>query len=191
MSTAGMLWRHVIINTHGSWLHGDRRGFRTRRHRIHSSGDYRNPPPPGEHVGLFVHESRKSKAEVTIPLDLRPVVGRAIVRFLLDLKLRVLVVAVGKVHAHAVVEIVDDLREVKRVMGEAKRFASRSVTDSIPGRLWSTGGKFVRIENDGHLKSAYEYDLYDQGRWAWTWSFRDRSMVGVFGRKRPKKGLRR
>ena len=108
-----------------------------------------------------------------------------------DLRLRVLSVAVGKVHAHLVVEIVDDLREVKRVIGEAKRFSSQIVTGSLPGKLWSAGGKFVRVENDPHLQSAYEYDLYDQGRWAWTWSFRDRSMVGVFGRRRPKKGLRR
>jgi hypothetical protein len=102
--------------------------------------------------------------------------------------LRVVVVAVGKVHAHAVVEMPDDMPEVRRVVGEAKRAASRAVTEELPGAVWSAGGKFVRIRNDAHLKSAYEYDLYDQGPWAWTWSFRDRSRRGKIGRKRPAKG---
>ena len=190
MPPAPLLWRHVVINTHGSWLHGDPRGFRTRRHRIHSSGDYRNPPPKGEHPGLYLHHKRKCPDEVTIPLDLRPVVGRALVRFFFDAKLRVLSVAVGKVHAHAVVELVDDLREVKRVIGDAKHFSSCAVSYALPGKLWSAGGTFVRIENDAYLKSAYDYDLYDQGPWAWTWSFRDRSREGIIGRKRPTKARR-
>jgi hypothetical protein len=181
-----LLWRHVIVNTHGSRLHGDSRGFRTRGHRIHSSGDYKTPPPRGEHKALHEHHKARCPVEVTIPLDLRPILGRSIVRFLLDLRLRVLVVSVGKVHAHSVVELANDLREVKRVIGEAKRFSSSMVTHSIPGRLWSARGKFVPIEDDQHLTSANEYDLYEQGRWAWTWSFRDRSMTGIIGRKRSR-----
>jgi len=38
LSQSARLWRHVIINTRGTWLHGDSRGFRNRKHRIHSSG---------------------------------------------------------------------------------------------------------------------------------------------------------
>jgi hypothetical protein len=37
-------WRHCMSNTFGTWLPGDPRGFRTRRHREHVEGDYRNPP---------------------------------------------------------------------------------------------------------------------------------------------------
>jgi hypothetical protein len=51
MAQPGMLWRHVIINTFCTWLHSDERGFRSRKHRIHSSGDYRRRPPKGEHAG--------------------------------------------------------------------------------------------------------------------------------------------
>src|SRR5205814_7189946 len=59
MPRPGMMWRHVVISTRRSWLHGDRRGFRSRGHRIHSSGDYRDPPPQGEHEGLLgYHETR-------------------------------------------------------------------------------------------------------------------------------------
>src|SRR5262249_17500638 len=52
MPAEGKLWRHVIISTLNSWLPGDPRGFRAVNHKIHSSGDYKNPPP-GEHAGLL------------------------------------------------------------------------------------------------------------------------------------------
>jgi hypothetical protein len=185
MTQPGMLWRHVVINTHGTWLHGDARGFRSRRHRIHSSGDYRNPSPKGEHAGLLRYHRKRCPNEVTIPRDLRPQIGQAVARFLLSEGYRVLCVAVGKVHAHAVVELPKDLREVKRIVGEAKRFSSCAVTSSVPGTLWSAGGEFVPVEDADHLKAAYEYDLYKQGPGAWTWSWRDRSRAGMFGRKRP------
>ena len=41
-------WWHVTLSTYGSWLPGDQRGFRSRKHKIHSSGDYKNPPPASE-----------------------------------------------------------------------------------------------------------------------------------------------
>jgi hypothetical protein len=52
MPKPGMRWRHCVIGTHNSWLPGDPRGFRAIDHKIHSSGDYKNPPPEGEHSGL-------------------------------------------------------------------------------------------------------------------------------------------
>src|SRR5947207_10093448 len=45
-------WIHVVVGTYRSWDFGDERGFRSRKHRIHSSGDYKNPPPKREHEGL-------------------------------------------------------------------------------------------------------------------------------------------
>src|SRR5829696_2802622 len=100
MTRPGMRWRHVIINTLCSWLHGDERGFRSRGHRIHSSGDYRNPPPRGEHAGVLRYHEQRSREEVTITKDLRKRVGGAIVRHFLREKYRVLAIAVGKVHTH-------------------------------------------------------------------------------------------
>jgi REP element-mobilizing transposase RayT len=37
-------WFHVVGTTYGAWLPGDPRGFRTRDHREHIEGDYKNPP---------------------------------------------------------------------------------------------------------------------------------------------------
>jgi hypothetical protein len=80
MPTFGKRWRHVIVNTRCSWLHGDLRGFRNRKHRIHSSGDYRNPPPPEEHRVLAVAVSGEHlHALVELPDDpaqIRLIIGR-------------------------------------------------------------------------------------------------------------------
>ena len=36
-------WYHCTTHTYGSWLRGDRRGWRARHHREHVQGDYKNP----------------------------------------------------------------------------------------------------------------------------------------------------
>ena len=187
MPAPGKRWRHVIINTKGSWLHGDARGFRSRDHRIHSSGDYRNRPPRGEHLGLNLSEHLKSGLEVTLPHELRAIVGRAIIEHFRSEKHRLLCVAVTKVHAHALVELPDHMHCVKAIVGHAKRNSSRAIKASIPGSVWSAGGTYRPVNSASHQKSAYEYILYDQGRDAWTWSGSDGSLEGKFGRRRPPK----
>ena len=185
MPTPGKKWRHVIINTHSSWLHGDARGFRSRRHRIHSSGDYKHPPPKGEHEGLYRYQVGKSAPEIHIDSDLRPTIGRSLLQQLQGSDHEVLAIAVTKVHAHLLVELPDNIVTVKRIVGEAKRHASRSVKAQLPGTIWARGGTFKRVNSHSHQRSAYEYILYDQGADAWTWSFRDGSQKGEFGRNRP------
>src|SRR4051812_48633870 len=140
MPVPGKMWRHVIISTRGSWLHGDARGFRDRKHRIHSSGDYKNPPPVEEHAGLHRYMKEKSSGEVHIPRSCRPLIGRAIIAESNELGHRVLAVAVNKTHAHAVTELPSGVREVRAIVGEAKRVSSRAVKDKLPGSVWGAGG---------------------------------------------------
>jgi len=180
------VWRHIIINTHGSWLHGDERGFRSRGHRIHSSGDYRNPPPPGDHAALLRYRKKQCPDEVRIDSRLRPIIGRAIVEKLGDLGYRVITVAVTKIHAHAVTELPDDVPKIKEIVGHAKRVSSRAVKDDLPGTVWSAGCTYERISSVGHLHRAYEYVLYKQGSGAWTWCHADADISGIFNRKRPR-----
>ena len=116
--------------------------------------------------------------------------GVAITRHFLDEGYRVLTVAVGKVHAHGLVELPEDLRRVKAIVGNAKRKSSRAVKKELPGNVWAAGGTYKRVQTSGHLEGAFGYILYDQGPEAWTWSFRDRSGEGMFGRKRPAKAKR-
>lgn len=179
-------WRHIIINTRNTWLHGDDRGFRSRGHRIHSSGDYKRRPPEGEHAGLYRYHDERSGEEVTLPKDVRPTVGRAILAALRDMHhTNVLCVAVGKVHAHVLVRLPNDYGLVKRVAGRCKHHASGMISGSVPGAVWAEGGTFKMIKDEGHHRNTYGYILYDQGPEAWTWSFRDGSDDGMFGRKRP------
>jgi hypothetical protein len=59
--------RHCILNARCSWLHGDKRGFRSREHRMQSSGDYKHRPPE-EHAGLRkYHEHRSSEPVSSSP----------------------------------------------------------------------------------------------------------------------------
>src|SRR5687768_17438019 len=46
-------WYHVTVHVYGSWLRGDPKGWRSRHHREHCEGDYRNPPPTGKYDHLY------------------------------------------------------------------------------------------------------------------------------------------
>lgn len=181
-----MRWRHVTINTKGTWLHGDERGFRSRKHRIHSSGDYKHRPPPREHSGLREYMKHHSGDEVTIPYNLRPTIGRAVVQWFLDNGYRILAIAVGKVHTHSLAELLIDLGVVKQLVGEAKRKSSRAVKNELPGSIWSAGCKPEPVDDQAHQDRSYDYILFEQGADAWTWSFADGTFEGVFNRQRPK-----
>ncbi len=100
-----MLWRHCIINTRCSWLHGSPKGFRCRKHEIHSSGDYRNLPPAGEHEDLHRYYQRIARPAVKIPRNLREVIGRALIIYFRENGYRLYAVAVSEMHAHFVVEL--------------------------------------------------------------------------------------
>jgi hypothetical protein len=127
----------------------------------------------------------RGKGEVTIPYDLRPIIGRVIVQWLLEQGYRVLAIAVGKVHTHLLVELKDDIRVIRAVVGEAKRNSSRAVKKRLPGSIWSAGLSPEPVDNPRHQLKAFEYILYEQGPGAWTWSFHDKSFDGMFDRQRP------
>ena len=186
MPAPGKRWRHVILNTKATWLPGDERGFRNRQHRIHSSGDYRNPPPKGEHSRLHRHSKEIARAEVHIPRHLRSVIGRAILQSLARREHPVLAVAVTKVHLHLLAELPDNIVTVKAIIGSAKRNASRAVTRELPGAIWAESGNYKPVYTRAHQLRAFGYILFDQGPAAWTWSFKDGSDVGQFRRSRSK-----
>jgi hypothetical protein len=187
MPKTGKRWRHVIINTKGSWHHGDARGFRSRGHRIHSSGDYRHRPPAGEHEALLRYRKKESGKEIHFPEALRPPIGKTLIAELQARGHDVLCVAVTKTHAHFLVELPDNILRIKAIVGDAKRRASRSVKDNLPGTVWAAGGTFKPVQSREHLFAAFEYILYDQGPDAFTWSCRDNSPEGRFARTRPPK----
>ncbi len=56
-------WYHIMFHTYGTWLPGDPKGFRTRHHRGHVEGDYKNPPPPGTYDELWKRSKHLMKRD--------------------------------------------------------------------------------------------------------------------------------
>jgi REP element-mobilizing transposase RayT len=167
-----LIWRHVIVNTLGSWLHGDPRGFRSRDHRIHSSGDYKNPPPKGEHEGLFRYQKGRSPERVEIAGKLRATISGAFVRSLQKGNWQVLGVSASATHLHALVKLPSSRDLTKRIIGDAKRAASRRVRKEMPRRIWSADGTYKPVRNRGHQIEAYHYILERQEEGAFVWNDR-------------------
>lgn len=179
------LWRHVIVSTKNTWFHGDDRGFRDRSYRIHSSGDYKRPPPEDEHPGLHRHFEERAGEEVVFEPSHLPVVGRALVTSLKSMTYHPACVAVASVHAHVLVQLTNDYDLIKRVGGKAKLDASRAISGSLQGEVWAAGGTLRMIKDDRHRQNVYDYILYEQRSGTWTWSMEDTSEDGVIGRVRP------
>ena len=187
MPSRGKRWRHIIVNTKNTWLHGEDRGFRHRHHDIHSSGDYRHLPPPGEHAGLYRYMKSRAGPEVHIPVRCRATIGRAIVTYLCSEGHAVLAISVGRVHTHYLVELPDRVRDIKDIRGETKRISSRSVKKDLPGEVWAAGGTYKPVDDRTHLRNAYRYILYEQGPDDWTWSYKDPDLSGMTTKVRLQK----
>lgn len=174
MSTHSYRWRHVIFNTHGTWLHGDPRGFRSREHRIDSGGDYMNPPPPAEHAALHRYQLQRSKPPVELPRGCWAGVGEEIIRNLSSQDCPTSVIAVTATHVHHLSLMPDDPARIRELVGWAKRFATRMVRKAMPDmknvELWAEGESAKPVDSLEHFLRAREYILTQQGSDAWTWS---------------------
>ena len=174
MPSPGKSWYHIILNTRGSWLPGDPRGFRSRAHRIHSSGDYKNPPPTGEHAVLHNYAKLASKPPVTLPADLRALVGDAILRKSNQQGFEVIAICVGSNHVHVLAELPNSRNIVKETVGLWKQSASHRVRAHIPGKVWASGCDPILIKYKSHHRRVFGYILKHREEGAWVWSFRDR-----------------
>src|SRR5688500_10158080 len=121
MWTCDTRWRHVVVGTYRSWDVGDERGFRSRGHRVHSSGDYRKPPPADEHKGLREYHRRHAAPRVGIPEHLRRKILAGFVRKLIELECVVIAASVSRKHAHFLVLMPDDYNKERWIVGKAKQ----------------------------------------------------------------------
>jgi hypothetical protein len=169
MPIKGKAWWRVDIGTYCSWLPGNERGFRSHDHNVHSSGDYRNPPPIEEHEGLRDFHKRNSDAPIDISRDLRLLVATVIAQRLLKLGHRVLVVSCADRHAHIVAELPIDLREFNKAVGDVKCRSSIAITKRIPGRVWAHDDKHDVLDSRSYQVNAYKYVRNKQGPQAAVW----------------------
>jgi hypothetical protein len=166
-------WFHCTTHTYGAWLHWDARSFRTRHHREHIVGDYKNPPPPGTYEQQLARSRRLLKQPpVVVASAWRPVFGRALRDKLLELSAQLICLSMGHTHAHVLAKMPPG--PVPRLwMGRAKVNANFKGKDQgWTGKLWAVRGKITPIKNRQHQLNTFDYilDHYKEG--AWVWEFR-------------------
>ncbi|MBI1372562.1 MAG: hypothetical protein GC159_07350 [Phycisphaera sp.] len=114
-------WYHGVGSTYGTWLRGDRRGFRTFRHRAHVDGDYRNPPPPGVFEPVFEESKRNLRyPPVALSTEQRRVACEAMIDKLTRDAVEVIALAVMSNHWHL-------LARYPQLTDEQRRRASKSI----------------------------------------------------------------
>jgi REP element-mobilizing transposase RayT len=84
----------------------------------------------------------------------------------------VLVVSVSETHLHALVKLPSSRSETKRIVGDAKRKASRCVRKEMPGSIWSADGVYKPVRNRAHQVEVFHYILERQEEGAFVWNFR-------------------
>src|SRR6476660_443916 len=95
-------WVHCNGSTYGTWLRGDPRGWRSRRHREHCEGDYKNPPPKGAFDREFKQSKRAMKHEgVELSVAARKAACDAMVKALRVHGVEVLALCVGRTGWHS------------------------------------------------------------------------------------------
>jgi hypothetical protein len=169
MPHPGKAWWRVDIGTYRSWLPGSARGFRSHDHRIHSTGDYRNPPPQHEHAGLRRYHQSHSSSAILIPRELRLIIATSIAEVLRSAGHEVIVVSSADQHAHIVAELPVDKRRFNQLIGTAKCRSSLTVRKWLPGRVWGHDDRHDMLRTRSYQLNAFRYVRDKQGRQAAVW----------------------
>jgi hypothetical protein len=163
-------WYHLIASTYGAWLYGDDRGFRTRHHREHVEGDYKNPPP----AGMYSDRERRSRESLKRPpvvfsIEQRTLVGAALRNKLQKLGALVLCVSVSGQHAHILAKL--PAGKARAWLGKAKCHAWFELRDQCiwVGQMWGKRGKELEVRDRAHQLNVYRYILRHLTEGAWVW----------------------
>jgi hypothetical protein len=165
-------WYHFVETVYGAWLYGDARGFRTRHHREHVEGDYKNPPP------LEMYQQKRQQSEnslkqqpVEIAAEWRPTIAAAVRDRLDELGCFVLCLAQSGQHLHLLAKLPAEA-DPRIIMGLAKKHAAfEAKAKGWKGKLWAKRGKEMRVRDRRHQLNAYRYilDHEEEGAWVWQW----------------------
>ncbi len=164
-------WFHITFSTYGAWLPGDPRGFRTRHHREHVVGDYKNPPIAGQFEGMWQRNRARLKRHT---VELTPIQrarsGRAMLEMFRRAEITVVAIAVGAKHAHIVAQLPDN--QAKRIVGHAKKHAAHILIEhGLIGGAWAKGCRTEPVVDRSHQLNAIDYVARHraQGAWVWKW----------------------
>ncbi|HDZ20524.1 hypothetical protein LCGC14_0162870 [marine sediment metagenome] len=164
-------WYHVNGNTYGTWLPGDKRGWRSRHHKQHVDGDYKNPPPPGTYDDLHEHaKGVMGQPAVVLNVDQRRIAGEALVEMLLKQEVEVLALSVDAVHFHLLARFGD--LPARAVVGRAKKHATFTLQrGGHRRRVWGKRARVLPIKDRAHQVNVFRYILSHATSGAWTWRF--------------------
>ena len=166
-------WYHVGGNTYGTWLPGDPRGWREKRHKKHVEGDYNNPPPKGSGDAYHEH-ARDLLTQPPVHLDTtqRKAVGRALVERFVALDIEILTLSLDAIHFHLLARFPDN--QVRPRLGRAKKHAYHELRDrGLIGKLWGGGSNVVTITDREHQLNVFAYIGRHKEHGAWVWTFRE------------------
>jgi len=144
-------------HTYGTWLPGDPKGFRTRHHREHVEGDYKNPPPKGKYDKLWQRSKDLMKRD---PVYLAPEQrARAVLEFVRSFNkwnIPLRSISIDRIHLHALVQVTD--HNPRHYVGLAKNECSAYIKlDGLapPGRALGGSLQVPPRRRSGALRQSH------------------------------------
>jgi hypothetical protein len=168
------IWYHFMFSTFGSWIRGDRRGFRDHDHRMHCRGDYKNPPKPSAFGGLrswVLRNMHKEPVRLSLPLQRR--VSALLVEEFLSRDVNLLCLAVMPDHVHGLGQF--DFDTAEKLVGLAKARSSEAISTDVPGVVWGKRARLKEIRDREHHIETFRYICDHEHEGAVVWTFRKRS----------------
>jgi len=155
-------WYHLMTHTYGTWLPGDPKGFRTRHHREHIDGDYKNPPPAGRDAARFEKAKSLMKREaVHLDAAQRQRAVAEILRSFLKRQIEIKALCIDGIHLHLLSRVTD--HNPRHHMGVAKRECSHYMKmDGLApvGGLWGVRCEVVpNVEGQKGQTSTYRASI--------------------------------
>ena len=154
------------------WLPGDKRGWRSRHHKVHVDGDYKNPPPPGVDDGLREHAERvMGQSAVILDTRQRRIAGEALVEMLLKQDVELLALSLDAIHYHLLARFGG--RSARQIVGRAKKHATFVLRDGgHEGPAWGKRSRVLPIQDRDHQVNVFNYIVRHTDKGAWTWRFK-------------------
>jgi hypothetical protein len=165
-------WYHCMGSTYGTWLPGDPRGFRTRHHREHIEGDYRNPPPKGMYEARHKRSKDLMKHDVVyLTQQQRNRAAEEFVRSIHKWKLDAIVFSIDRIHFHILLRA--PLRNPRHYLGLMKKESSaymKQVGLAPQGGLWGKRCECKPIADGAHHARVIKYinDHAQKGAVVWN-----------------------
>lgn len=168
------MWHLVTVNTYGTWLPGDPRGFQTRHHRTHVAPPRRYATDnevydPQEFVELHERsETHLNGDEIKLtPAQVRIVVS-CFRGHLAEMRFACLAMTMDFWHGHLVVSCApDDLKTtVAKLKGRASRMLGKQ---GLPGRVWSKRFHARKLKDENAVRAAVQYVARHANARAVTW----------------------